>query len=155
MGARGPEKGTDSAKAGKGYKRITVGNAVPPPPPFLGKIAQEEYLRLAEVMAESFTGVDYMPLMLYAADYEQVVKLTEQIAKEGINLEGDRGVVLNPAVKALDMAQKRMLKTAQALGLTRPAASTTPNVELQSGGAKKKKRSDESEGWDDDDEADA
>jgi len=153
MGARGPDKGTDSAKAGKGYKRISVGNGIPPPPAFLGKIAQDEYLRLGEVMAESFTAVDYMPLMLYAADYEQVVKLTEQIAKEGINLEGDRGVVLNPAVKALDMAQKRMLKTAQALGLTRPAASTTPNVELQSGG-KARKKGDESHN-EDNDEADA
>jgi len=156
MGARGPDKGTDSAQAGKGYKRITVGNGIPPPPPFLGKVGQEEYLRMAELMIESWTPADFPALASYAAAYEEFVSLHIDIKKEGTNFEGDRGVVLNPKVKALDLAAKRMLKMVEALGLTRKAASATPNVELQSGGARKKKRSDDELGdWDDDDESDA
>jgi len=138
MGARGPARGSEAAKAGKGQARGTLPASIPPPPSFLGAEGRGEYERIAAVMVESFTAVDFGPLMLYAADYEQVIALTRQITQEGVNLEGDRGVVLNPAVKALDMAQKRMLKSSQALGLTRKAASATPNVELSKRGARRR-----------------
>jgi len=129
MGARGPVPGTEAARAGKGYKRITVGSGIPPPPKWLGQVGQSEYRRVAELMADALTPADHGPLTGYAQAYEEVALHTLELRSEGYTVEGDRGCVLNPRVRALDLAEKRMLKSAAALGLTRKAASTTPNAE--------------------------
>jgi len=139
MGARGPRKGSEQAAAGKGYRRGRVAAGIPPPPAFLGKIGRAEYERLAAVMADTLTPTDHGPLTGYAQAYEEVALHTQELMREGYTVEGDRGCVLNPRVRALDLAEKRMIKGAASIGLTRKAASATPNVELQSGGARRSK----------------
>jgi P27 family predicted phage terminase small subunit len=105
-----------------------TGEPLPPPPDWLSPEAAAEYQRTA---AASFaiTAKDFMTLCSYCEASAEVAEHTRRLRIEGPSIKGHRGSVLNPRVKAREIAQRTLSATAQALGLT-PAARARLPVEI-------------------------
>lgn len=110
MGRRGPLPG-----AGKGADdKVTPSQPCPPPPSWLGPTARAEYERLAP----NFDARDAAMLASYANAYGRLVRITEELAVEKVEVRGDRGAVVSPKIRAIEQAEASVFRAAQALGLT-------------------------------------
>lgn len=115
MGTRGPKP--------KNRRIRVVGRnvGVPPCPAWLSPVAKTEYRRVAGLLEKSqlLQKVDLAHLVMYASAWADFQKLTRDIAKEGSTLTGSRGqVVVNPKLKARQIASNQVTISASKLGLS-------------------------------------
>jgi P27 family predicted phage terminase small subunit len=113
MGARGPKP---RVKAD-----LTLRAGVPDAPDWLDDVARTEYQRVADVLTEAgvLSHGDYAHLVSYSQAWSDFVRLNKSIAVKGETIENRRGTpVLNPEVAARTDAHRRMIHSAQKLGLS-------------------------------------
>ena len=91
----------------------------PNPPTWLSPEARAEWRRLDKALPSGLlTSADRQVMSVAAETWARWVKATRQVNKLGILVEGDRGVVKNPACQIARDAEMTLRQCWSALGLT-------------------------------------
>ena len=113
MGARGPKP---RVKAD-----LTLRSGIPSAPDWLDDVAKTEYERIEDVLNEAgvLSHGDFAHLVSYSQAWSDFVRLTQSIAVKGETLYTERGTpCINPEVTARADSHRRMMMSAQKLGLS-------------------------------------
>jgi P27 family predicted phage terminase small subunit len=91
----------------------------PTPPTWLSREARAEWRRLDKALPPGIlTSADRQVMSVAAESWARWVKATRLVTELGILVQGERGVVKNPALQAARDAEATMRQCWSALGLT-------------------------------------
>lgn len=125
MGARGPI----AKKASKAAIRFRPG--VPPPPEWLDDAAAKEYQRAAEELEAAggaLQQMDCYTLATYAQACSDVARLTVDLRNEGETITTPQGVIANPLLRALTVAQRSLASATAKLGFSPADRARVPRA---------------------------